>query len=89
MNKKVRQSVLFYRLQTQLSTQLSLPLNTCVVLNFEHSNDACLSNQSQTVLNCGFHVVDSGLQVRDSGYSLLVKLGFWIPVVSGSSDSLS
>ena len=40
-----------------------------------------------------FKIVDSTLWIPDSRYwirdSLLVKLGFWIPVVSGSSDSLS
>ena len=48
MNKKVRQSVVFYHLQTQISKQLSLLLNTCIVLNFEHNIDVCFNNRSQT-----------------------------------------
>ena len=49
MNKKVRQSVLFYRLQTQLSTRVSSFEHLCSLLNFEHSNDACFNNRFHTV----------------------------------------
>ena len=39
--------------------------------------------ESKTVLDSGFHTVDSGFQY------LSLELGFWIPVVSGILDSLS
>ena len=42
--------------------------------------------ESKTGLDSGFHTVDSRSQVLDS---LSVELGFGIPIVSGSSDSLS
>ena len=44
----------------------------------------------KTVLNPGFHAVDSGFQLLDSSlWSLPVELGFWIPIVCGIPDSLS
>ena len=39
--------------------------------------------ESKTVLDSGFHAVDSGFQ------TLAVDLTFWIPIVSGIPDSLS
>ena len=62
------------------------------------------ARESMTVLDCGFHAVDSGFQVLNSSLShwnffvifffiisfhLSLELGFWIQVVSGSPDSLS
>ena len=44
--------------------------------------------ESRTVLDSGFHAVDSGFQLLDSR-SLSVELGFWIPIVSGIPDSHS
>ena len=45
---------------------------------------------SKTILNPGFHAVDSGFQLLDSSlWSLPVELGFWIPIVCGIPDSLS
>ena len=44
--------------------------------------------ESKTVLDSGFHTLDSGFQVLDSSL-LSAELGFWIPIVSGISDSLS
>ena len=34
-------------------------------------------------------VTDPSLSISDSRHWILVKLGFWIPIVSGISDSLS
>ena len=44
--------------------------------------------KSKTVLDSGFHAVDSRFQVLDSSL-FLVELGFWIPIFSGIPDSLS
>ena len=49
--------------------------------------------ESKAVLDSGFHAPDSRFQIADSRYwildSLLVELGFRIPIVSGIPDSLS
>ena len=46
--------------------------------------------ESKTVLDSGFHVVDSRFQIPGTGFqSLSVELGFWIPIVSGIPDSMS
>ena len=39
----------------------------------------------KTILNSGFHAVDSGFQVQD----LSLELGFGTPIISGNPDSLS
>ena len=43
--------------------------------------------ESKTVLDSGFHALNSGFPVLDS--RLLVKFGFWIPIFSRVPDSLS
>ena len=43
--------------------------------------------ESKTVLDSGFHALNSGFSVLDS--RLLVKFGFWIPIFSRVPDSLS
>ena len=42
--------------------------------------------ESKTVLDSGFHAVDSGIQLLDSR-SFSGELGFRIPIVSGIPDS--
>ena len=46
------------------------------------------TSKYKTVLNCGFHAVDSGLQGLDYGF-LTVELGLQIPIASGIPDSTS
>ena len=43
--------------------------------------------ESKTVLDSGFHALNSGFPVLNS--RLLVKFGFWIPIFSRGPDSLS
>ena len=44
--------------------------------------------ESKTVLDSGFHALDSKFQLLDSR-SFSVELGSWIPIVSGILDSYS
>ena len=44
------------------------------------------ARESKTVLDSGFHAVDSGFQLLDSR-TLSVELGFRIPISSGIPDS--
>ena len=39
------------------------------------------------ILDSGFYVMGSGLQVLDSGFPISVRLGFRIPIISGIPDS--
>ena len=53
---------------------------------FSESNISPHVREPRTVLDSGFHVVDSRNWIPDS---LSVKFGLWIPIVSGIPDSLS
>ena len=44
--------------------------------------------ESKTVLDSGFHTMDSGFQIPDSSLCRW-NLGSWIPIFSGIPDSLS
>ena len=46
--------------------------------------------ESKTVLDSGFHVVDSRFQIPGTVFQYLsVELGFWTLIVSGIPDSMS
>ena len=43
--------------------------------------------ESKTVLDSGFHAVDSGFQVLDGFQYLSAELGFWIQIINAIADS--
>ena len=74
-----RQIIIHY--ETYVSSFL-LKVNSCKC-------NGCFSphvRESKTVLDSGFHAVDSGFQLLDSR-SYTVELGFRIPIVRGIPDS--
>ena len=60
----------------------TLPIRVCAAQRSPHVRE------SKTVLDSGFHAVDSEFQLLDSR-SYTVELGFRIPIVSGIPDSHS
>ena len=82
-------SASFWIMQTTQKFTLQIPFSGLEHFNSDVAN-TCSPHvrESKTVLDSGFHVVDSRFQVLDSK-SLSVGLGFWIPIVSGIPDSMS
>ena len=58
-------------------TPLSLSHSVHMVLKFFHKRKLYMYKKTQTVLDCGFHVVDPGYHVLDSRFQSLAV--FWIP----------